>query len=114
MQWSIMLTAFRPGRGEPTVTSSGSYSNRSVTNTPDLPPSPGLHLHLATCYQRTNHIVEAQREYLAAADGFLKVSERQQAASAIRTLHSLGGTGAMLPDEVNRLKIIEETLGRGK
>lgn len=76
----------------------------------DFPPSPGLNLHLANCYRRLNRTSEAQAQYLSAAEAFLKVSDSEQAASAMRELHSLGGSGAMPPDEANRVKTVEDIL----
>ncbi|MFI5092009.1 MAG: hypothetical protein ACHQIK_01070 [Candidatus Acidiferrales bacterium] len=72
-----------------------------------VPPSPGLHLHLANSYVKVGQPAAARSEYLAAAETFLQASDREQAASAIEKLHSLGDIQAMTPDEIRRLKAVE-------
>ncbi|HYK89503.1 MAG TPA: hypothetical protein VE398_12080 [Acidobacteriota bacterium] len=74
---------------------------------PKFPPSPGLHLHLANSYVKVGQPAAARSEYLAAAEGFLQASDREQAAMAIEKLRSLGDIQAMTPDEIRRLKAVE-------
>jgi tetratricopeptide (TPR) repeat protein len=47
-----------------------------------LPPAPGLHMHMATSYEKAGRLADARREYLAAADIFAQASEKGEAASA--------------------------------
>lgn len=61
---------------------------------PQAPPAPGLHYHLATCLAATGQNAEASREYLAAAELFVQAQDAQAAAEAARRATGLIGLDA--------------------
>jgi tetratricopeptide (TPR) repeat protein len=84
-------------------------AEREVRKTsPQVPPAPGLHYHLATCLTATGQNAEASREYLAAAELFVQAQDAQAAAEAAKRAAGLGPIGL----DAERLHAVQVAINR--
>lgn len=82
---------------------------RLKASQPNRAPSPGIHLRLASCYQREGQKEFAWDHYLRAAEGFIELRDPEQANAALLLATEMEKQGARISDaERTRFASIQE------
>jgi tetratricopeptide (TPR) repeat protein len=79
---------------------------------PNFPPSPGVYLHLATCYQRLGEPETAWGAYIKAGYAFLGISKTEDAAAALERSRAL--RIAMTPEKQDAARKLESAIAQSR
>jgi tetratricopeptide (TPR) repeat protein len=78
---------------------------------PRLPPVPGLHAHLGTCYSHVGKTNLAAREFVLAAEAFVTTGDFGEARRNI-DLANQSGIGALSPEDARRMQKVQARIAQ--